>query len=64
MLIRELNSSAFMVIKTTAIYKNKNDKLNDQSSKEKKSNDEFSSMLDEEIDKLTEKDNSSLHVRK
>ena len=63
MFIKNLSPEALKVIETSAIYKDKHEKLKDEVLDKSKTTGEFPQVLDEEIKKLTEKDNSSLKSR-
>ena len=63
-MIIKVNPETLKVIETSAIYKDKREKVTIKEEVKPKSNNEFPQMLEEEIKKLTEKDNSNLKFRK
>ena len=63
-MIIKVNPETLKVIETSAIYKDKRETVTIKEEVKPKSNNEFPQMLEEEIKKLTEKDNSNLKFRK
>lgn len=62
--IIKVNPDTLKIIESLPVYKDKHEKASVKEEEKQKSNNEFPKMLEEEINKLTEKDNSNLKSRK
>lgn len=64
MILKGFDSDTLRVLETACIYRNRHDKLNTEKDEKRESKDGFPQMLEKEIEKLSEKDNSNLRPRR